>query len=146
MTETPRRSRLIVRKLTIEPEFHEVDMMGLVHNVAYFYWFERGRLLILWDIMPLDEAIRLNVGMPVVRHVCDYKNAARYGDRLVLTTTHERLPNYEGRLIFRHSLMHETRKTEIAVAETTLTVMNMQTGQLIREFPADVWQRYQALV
>ena len=145
MTETLRRGRLIVRKLLIEPEFHQVDIMGMVHNAAYFYWFEKGRLAILWAILPFDEALRLHLGLPVVRQTCDYRKAVRYGDRLVLTTTHELLPRYEGRLVFRHSLMHETNKAEIAEAETALTILDMQTGQLIREFPPEVWQRYQSL-
>ena len=145
MTVVARRGRLITRKLLIEPEFHQIDLMGFAHNAAYFYWFEKGRLAILWDILPLDEALRLRIGLPVVRHECDYLKAARYGDRLMLTTTHELTPHYEGRLVFRHSLMHEANKAEIARAETALTVMNMQTGQLIREFPPDVWQRYQTM-
>lgn len=145
MADTLRRGRLITRKLIIEPEFHQVDMMGLVHNAAYFHWFEKGRLSILWAIIPLDEAIKLGLGLPVVRHVCDYRKAARYGDRLVLTTTHELLPRYEGRLLFRHSLMHETNKSEIAEAETALTIIDMKTGQLVREFPPGIWERYQSL-
>lgn len=145
MTETRRRGRLVVRKLVIEPEFHQVDMMGMAHNTAYFYWFEKGRLAILWDIIPFDEAVRLRLGLPVVRHVCNYRKAARYGDRLVLTTTHEIQSQYEGRLMFRHSLVHEGNKEEIATAETSLTIMDMQSGQLIREFPRHVWERYQAM-
>ncbi|MEI6516485.1 MAG: thioesterase family protein [bacterium] len=145
MSEQPSRGRRIVRKLLIEPEFHQVDIMGMVHNATYFYWFEKGRLEILWAILPFEEAVRLRLGLPVVRHVCNYRKAARFGDRLMLTTTHELQPRYEGRLVFRHSLMHETNKTEIAEAETTLTIMDMQDGQLVREFPAEVWARYQSL-
>ena len=145
MTETAHRRRVISRKITIEPEFHQVDMMGMAHNAAYFLWFEKGRLALLWEILPFDEAVRRRIGLPVVRHVCDYRKAARYGDRLILTTTHEMLTHYEGRLLFRHSLIHETNKSEIATAETALTIVDMQTGQLVREFPEELWQRYKAL-
>ncbi len=145
MNPSPRRGRLVVRKMVIEPEFHQVDLMGMVHNAAYFYWFEKGRLALLWEILPFDDAIRLHLGLPVVRHVCDYLNAARFGDRLVLTTTHELQSHYEGRLVFRHSLVHETNKAEIATAETSLTIMDMRTGQLVRDFPPDVWKRYQSM-
>ncbi len=145
MNEQPTRGRRIIRKLLIAPEFHQVDIMGMVHNAAYFYWFEKGRLDILWAILPFEEAVRLRLGLPVVRHVCNYRKAARFGDSLVLTTTHELLPRYEGRLVFQHSLMHETNKTEIAEAETTLTIMDMRDGQLVRDFPAEVWKRYQSL-
>jgi acyl-CoA thioester hydrolase len=146
MPGAPQRLRLVTRKLVIEPEFHQVDLMGVVHNAAYFYWFEKGRLAILWQILPLDEAIRLGLGLPVVRQTCDYRKAIRYGDRLILTTTHEVLPHYEGRFLFRHSLVHEATKTEAAEAETDLAVLDMRTGQLVRELPAEVWARYQALV
>lgn len=145
MSETSQKGRWITRKLVIEPEFHQVDMMGMAHNAVYFHWFEKGRLTILWQILPFDEAVRLGLGLPVVRHVCDYRKAARYGDRLVLTTTHDIVTQYEGKLVFHHSLMHETNKAEIAEAETTLTIVDMRTGQLTREFPQHLWARYQAL-
>lgn len=145
MNPAPHRGRRIVRKMAIEPEFHQVDLMGMVHNAVYFHWFEKGRLALLWEILPFQEAVRLHLGLPVVRHVCDYLKAARYGDRLVLTTTHELLPHYEGRLVFWHSLVHEANKAEIATAETSLTIMDMQTGQLVREFQADMWNRYQSM-
>ncbi len=145
MNPAPRRGRLVVRKMAIEPEFHQVDMLGMVHNVAYFHWFERGRLALLWEILPFAEAVRLHLGLPVVRHVCEYLKAAHFGDHLVLTTTHEIQPRYEGRLVFRHSLVHEGNKAEIATAETALTIMDVRTGQLVREFPHDVWNRYQAI-
>jgi acyl-CoA thioesterase FadM len=90
-------------------------------------------------------AAAIGVGLPVVHHECDYLQAVRYGDRLMLTTTHEVQPQYEGRLVFHYSLMHATRKIEMAVAQTALTVVDMKTGKLIREFPPDLWQRYQAL-
>ena len=146
MTQAPRRRRLVVRKMLIEPEFHQVDFMGVVHNAAYFYWFEKGRLAFLWEIMTFEQSVELRLGLPVVRHECDYHQAARYGDRLMLTTSHQIQDQYEGRLVFHHSLVHASRKVEIASAMTALTIMDMQTGQLIRAFPEDVWQRYHAMV
>ena len=37
----------IRRRLHLTPAFHQVDMMSVVHNVQFFYWFELGRLQIL---------------------------------------------------------------------------------------------------
>jgi YbgC/YbaW family acyl-CoA thioester hydrolase len=145
MNQAPKRGRLIVRKMLIEPDFHQVDMMGVAHNAAYFHWFEKGRLALLWEMLPFDEAMELRLALPVIRHECDYRTATRYGDRLILTTTHEIQAQYEGRLIFEHSLVHETNKTEIARAITALTIMDMESKQLIREFPVKVWERYQSL-
>jgi len=33
------RGRLIKRKLSIQPCFHQTDMMGVIHNSVYFLWF-----------------------------------------------------------------------------------------------------------
>lgn len=146
MPVAQQRIRCITRKLVIEPDFNQIDMMGVAHNAAYFYWFERGRLAILWQILPLEEAICLGIAMPVVRQTCEYRKAVRYGDRLILTTSHEVLRQYEGRFIFKHSLMHETTKMEAASSEVDLVVLDLRSGQLLRDLPSAMWERYQALV
>ena len=63
------KGRLIKRKLTIQPAFHETDMMGVIHNANYFRWFEQGRLQIIFDVLPLAEAMKLNLFMPVVENI-----------------------------------------------------------------------------
>ncbi len=137
--------RLIKRKLTITPLFSQVDMMGVVHNVEYFHWFEQGRFQILLDVLPMTEAIRLGIGMPVVENHCSYKVPARFGDNLTLITTHRIVDAYEGRLRFEHSLVHPKTRTEIACGYGVSTLLDMTTMQLVKEWPADVWARYQAL-
>jgi len=138
-------ARLIKRRLPIRPLFHQTDMMGVIHNAQYFLWFEEGRLQIATEILPIDEALRLNVAMPVVRNLCEYHKPVRYGDPLVLYTTHRIQPAYEGRLEFRHSLVHETTKIEVAGGVTEATLVDFRTHRLIKDWPADVWRRYQEL-
>jgi acyl-CoA thioester hydrolase len=138
-------ARLIKRKLPVRPLFHQVDMMGVVHNVQYFYWFEEGRMQIAEEILPVAEAVRLHVGMPVTQNTCNYRKPVRYGDELVLYTTHRIQPVYEGRLAFAHSLVNTATKVEIANGTSVGTLVNMLTGQLVKEWPADIWQRYQEL-
>ena len=50
-------------------------MMGMVHNVQYFYWFEQGRMQILEELMSLDASMKLGVVMPVVENQCLYQKA-----------------------------------------------------------------------
>ena len=119
--------------------------MGVVHNSVYFLWFEEGRLQILFDVLPLDEAVRLNVAMPIVENVCHYHQPVRFGDPLLLFTSHCIAPAYEGRLVFEHSLVHAKQKIELASGRSVATLVEARTHQLIKEWPADVWQRYQAL-
>jgi len=138
-------ARLIKRKLPVRPLFHQVDMMGVVHNIQYFYWFEEGRMQIAEEILPVTKALRLRVAMLVTENNCRYLKPVRYGDELVLYTTHRIQPAYEGRLAFEHSLVNTTTKTEVATGYSVGTLLNMETGQLVKEWPADIWRRYQEL-
>jgi acyl-CoA thioester hydrolase len=141
-SDAPRRVR---RKLSITPAFYQIDMMGVVHNSQYFLWFEQGRLQVMTDVLSFEEAVERGVAMPVIENVCLYKKPARYGDALVLHTTHSIQPRYEGRLVFLHSLVHATQKVEIASGRTVTTVVDFRTNQLIRDWPEDLWRKYQAL-
>jgi acyl-CoA thioester hydrolase len=136
---------VLKRRLAIRPLFHQTDMMGVIHNSIYFLWFEEGWMQFMLDVLPMDEAQRLGVVMPVVENACTYAKPVRFGDPLLLFTTHEVPPVYAGRLVFRHSLVHAKHKTEMASGQTVTTLLDSRTGQLLREWPADLWRRYQAL-
>lgn len=139
------RPHPIRRRLHLTPAFHQVDMMGVVHNVQFFYWFEQGRLQIMEELLSLDAAVKLGVAMPVVENQCLYRKPVRYGDRLVLVTEHAPLPAWEGRLVFSHSLVHCTHKEEMACGRTTTTLIDTAGGQLVKEWPEELWARYRAL-
>ncbi len=139
------RPHLIRRRLHLTPAFHQVDMMSVVHNVQYFYWFEQGRLQIMEELMSLDAAVKLGVAMPVVENQCLYFKPVRYGDPLVLITEHQCLRTWEGKMTFTHSLVHRKLKTEMACGRTTATLIDATTGRLVKEWPDNLWRRYQAL-
>ena len=139
------KPRTIRRRLHLTPAFHQVDMMGMVHNVQYFYWFELGRMQIMEEFMSLDDSMQLGVAMPVVENRCLYKQPVRYGDPLILFTEHQCPSTWEGRLVFSHSLVHRKLKTEMASGRTTATLMDAATGRLVKEWPEDLWQRYLSL-
>jgi acyl-CoA thioester hydrolase len=146
VTPIPQRpGRLLKRKLAIQPAFHQTDMMGVIHNAVYFLWFEEGRLQVMLEVLPIDEAMRLGVTMPVVENVCQYRKPVRFGYPLVLYTTHQIQPVYEGRLVFSHYLIHEKQKTAMACGRTVTTLVDARTQRLIKEWPAEIWQRYQGL-
>jgi len=119
--------------------------MGVVHNSVYFLWFEEGRLQILFDLLPLDEALRLQVALPVVENLCHYHRPVRLTDPLVLFTSHPIRPAYEGRLVFQHSLVHEKQKIEMASGRSAVTLVDGRTNQLIKVWPPEIWQRYLSL-
>jgi acyl-CoA thioester hydrolase len=136
---------LIKRKLSFTPAFHDTDMMGVIHNSVYFLWFEEGRMKILLEVLPIEEAIQLGAAMPVVQNTCYYRKPVRFGMPLQLYTTHRVQPVYEGRLVFRHFLLHEKQRTEMAWGETVVTLVDLRSNQLIKTWPDHVWQRYQQL-
>ena len=135
----------IKRKIEIRPKFHQADMMGVIHNVEYFQWFEEGRLQIMLEILSMDEAMRLDIAMPVVENFCSYKCPSRFGDVLTLYTTHSRLDVYEGRLRFDHLLVNSNNRKEIASGHTVTTLIKMSTTRLLKEWSGELWERYQAL-
>jgi acyl-CoA thioester hydrolase len=139
------KGRLIKRKLAIQPAFHETDMMGVIHNANYFRWFEQGRLQIIFDVLPLAEAMKLNLFMPVVENICHYRKPVKYGMPLLLYTSHNIQANYAGRLVFSHYLIHEKLRTAMAFGQSAMTLVDAATNKLVKEWPAEVWQRYQAL-
>ncbi len=139
------KGRLIKRKLAIQPAFHETDMMGVIHNANYFLWFEQGRLQIMLEVLPVEAAMKLGLFMPVVENICHYRKPVKFGMPLLLYTSHNIQPAYEGRLVFNHYLIHEKLRTAMAFGQTAMTLVDAPTNKLVKEWPADIWQRYQSL-
>lgn len=137
--------RVVTRRLTVEVEFHQVDMMQVVHNAEYFRWFERGRLLVLEDIFPMAWAIENRIATPVVSNRCEYLAPATYGDRLVVTTRHRLAERWDGRFVFEHSISNAKTKVELCFGESAVTVLDLSSRRLVKDIPADIWARYRAL-
>jgi len=120
-------------------------MMGVIHNANYFRWFEQGRLQILFEVLPLAEALQLGLFMPVVENSCHYRKPVKFGMPLLLYTSHHLQPAYEGRLVFSHYLIHERQRTAMAFGQTVMTFVEAATNKLIKDWPAGLWERYQGL-
>ena len=139
------KQRTIIRRLTVEVEFHQADMMRVVHNSQYLIWFEKGRLKLLEDVIPLAWAVENGIAVPVVMNHIEYFSPAMYGDALVVTTKHKIAESWDGRFLFEHSISNVKTKVELAAGRTEVTVIDLKTNSLIKEIPDDIWARYQAL-
>ena len=137
--------RTVTRKLPLRVEFHHVDMMQIVHNSRYFIWFERGRLQLMEEFLPIKWAIEDEVASPVVVNHCEYLSPATVHDELILTTRHRLLEKWEGRLVFEHSISNAKSKMELCFGQTEVTLMNWAEQTLLKEIPALIWDRYQTL-
>ena len=145
MDASSTQGRLIKRQIPIRPSFHQTDMMGVIHNSVYFLWFEEGRLQIMLEVLPIEEALGLGVAMPVVENTASYRKPVQFGMPLTLYTTHRILPVYTGRLVFQHYLIHEKHKTAMAFGQTVTTLVDFKTHRLVKDWPDPIWQRYQRL-
>ena len=139
------QGRMVSRRHRVLVAFHHVDMMGVVHNVQYLRWFELGRLQLVHDIIPLEEALERQLSIPVVLNHCEYLHPASYQDRLVVTTTHRIIHRWEGKFLFNHSISHERTKRELCFGHSEVTLSDMRSRRVVKEIPDDVWVRYQDL-
>ena len=141
----PAPGRRVRRKLAIRPLFHQIDMLGVVHNAVYFLWFDEGRMAFALDILPLAEAFRLRVALVVVENQCTYLAPVRFGDELILCTEHVVANSYGSRFEFSHSLVNTRSRREVATGTSAMTAVDAQTRQALRELPPPVWERYTLL-
>jgi acyl-CoA thioester hydrolase len=139
------KNRTIVRRLSVEVEFHQVDMMHVVHNSEYFRWFEKGRLKMMVDIFPVSWCVENKIATPVVMNHAEYLWPAKFGDVLVVTTRHSIMERWDGRFVFDHSISNEKTKKELCFGQSALTVMDLSSGRLVKDIPDDLWARYQEL-
>ncbi len=141
----PTPKSLVIRRVQGEVEFHHVDMMQVMHNSQYLRFFEKGRLSLLEEVVPLSWAVEHRFATPVVMNHCDYLAPARFGDRLVITTRHRKLQRWTGKFVFDHSMSNARTKVELARGRTAITVIDFETGRLVKELPEDIWGRYREL-
>lgn len=141
----PPPGRRLRRKLTITPLFHQIDMLGVVHNAVYFLWFDEGRMAFALDILPLAEAFRLGVALVVVENRCSYLAPVRFGDELVLCTEHVVASSYGSRFEFSHSLVNTRSRCEVATGSSAMAAVDAQSRRVLRELPPPVWERYALL-
>jgi acyl-CoA thioester hydrolase len=68
--------------------YSEVDKLGIVYYSRYLEYFEVGRSAWLSKFMVnyvvLEDSYK--IGLPVIECCVKYKNPAKYGDKLIITT------------------------------------------------------------
>jgi len=68
-------------------KFHEVDMLGVCHNAAYFNYFEDARLKYLYDLKEkysFKEVMENNSFFMMAHNECDYIEPAFLNDELII--------------------------------------------------------------
>lgn len=71
----------------ITVRYSETDMMGIVHHSRYFPWFEIGRAdYFSASGTSYKEAEESGVLLPLIEAGCNYRQGARYLDKLTVKT------------------------------------------------------------
>ncbi len=71
--------------------YYETDQMGIVHHSNYIRWFEEARDEVVREYgIDYRQIEAQGILMPVVNVACDYKSAAKYGDKVSIYA----LPRY----------------------------------------------------
>jgi len=68
--------------------YKDVDQMGVVYYARYFEFFEQARTELLNDLgIIVTEIEDEGFFLPVVSATCDYKDGARFEDKIIVRTT-----------------------------------------------------------
>jgi acyl-CoA thioester hydrolase len=75
-------------KHELRVRFVETDLMGIVHHATYLAYFEAGRVDYLHKRgISYERWTREGIHLPVVEANLRYRKAARFDDRLVVTSS-----------------------------------------------------------
>lgn len=93
---------MIRSEAQIRVRYAETDMMGIVYHGSYLPWLECARIQLLDDLgCPYREMERLGVRLPVVEVRMEYREPARFDDRVTVVAEIRELPRARVRIHYR---------------------------------------------
>jgi acyl-CoA thioester hydrolase len=97
----------LMHRFAFRVRYGDTDWMGFAYYANHLRWFEIGRAEMLRDLGMSYRVVEdeLGVSLPVLTAHCDYRNAARYDDPLVVETTLASLRRASVR--FHYRVAHE---------------------------------------
>ena len=122
----------------------DIDAYGHVNNSVYMTWFDRAA----WEHsaklgLPLDECLKLDRGMAVLRSVIAYLRPALRGDSIQVATW--LLPaNGKLRVSRRFQVRREADGATLSRAEIEYACIELSSGRAAR-WPPQFRERYVAL-
>lgn len=122
--------------MDISVSFHDVDMVGVVWHGHYLRYIEDAR----WALMDrvgygLNRMVESGFSWPIVEVHTKYLSSARFGDRLRVRAS---LIEWTSRLTLNYLLTRPADGTRIARAKTVQLAVDVSTGALQFELPADL--------
>jgi 4-hydroxybenzoyl-CoA thioesterase len=112
----------------VQVRFGEVDRAGIVYYPRWFHYFHIAFEEFFADRagVPYHRLIeRDRVGFPTVRVECDYRAPLRFGDRLGIRISVERIGRTS--VVFLYSARNRTARRAAAEARITVVCVDMDT-------------------
>ncbi|MGN1136421.1 MAG: acyl-CoA thioesterase [Oscillospiraceae bacterium] len=116
--------------------YYETDKMGIVHHSNYIRWFEEARIHFLKEAgYPYEKMEENGVMIPVQSAACEYKNAVRFGETVIIVLKVEEFNGFRFRISYR---VIGKEKGDLKVTGETrhfFTDMNLRPVRTKTEYP-----------
>lgn len=110
--------------------YGETDQMGVVHHSNYLRYLEVARLEWLTQLgISYNKMEAEGVMMPVISATIDYKQPAKFEDKLLLQINLEEVPLVK--MIFNYKVINQHNDL-VCTAATTLAFMNASSRRPMR--------------
>ena len=120
--------------------YSDTDSYGVVWHGAYTKWFEAARVGLVEELgFDLETLEGNNIVFPVVEMNIRYKSSARMNERIVIKTKIKEVRPMS--ITFEHNVYKKDTDILRVNAQTTIVVINSETGKMYRKMPADLYEK-----
>ncbi len=120
--------------------YSDTDSYGVVWHGAYTKWFEAARVGLVEKLGFDLETLESNgIVFPVVEMNIRYKSSARMNERIEIKTKIKEVRPMS--ITFEHNVYKKDTDILRVNAQTTIVVINSETGKMYRKMPADLYEK-----
>ena len=116
--------------------YYETDQMGIVHHSNYIRWFEDARVDFLEQVgFSYKKMEDMGVMIIVLEASCEYKNPARFGDRIVVIP---KITEFNGfKMTVSYKVVNRADGSLLAVGETKhcFTDLSLKPVRTKKDYP-----------
>ena len=130
-----RRKGPLSAEILAEVAFHDVDLARITWHGHYLKYLENARWALMHHIgYTVGRMLDAPEGWPIVDIQVRYLRASRFQDRLRVRAT---LVEWQARLVVNYLITDDATGERVARAQTTQVVVDMPTGSLRFDLPAE---------
>ena len=105
--------------------YKDIDQMGVVYYTRYFEFFEVARTELLANIgLIVTEIEEKGYFLPVVSATCDFKEGARFEDKIIISTKIKNIPS--ARLKIEYEVLKKKDNKLFAKGHTVHAFINKE--------------------